>query len=517
MKRRKLVSLAVIASVFVAITAYIAAQNLGLAEEDRWYATLCDDKAGAKAWVDAAYRITLPADVTVLGEGHTTWPPRKPGFIPPMRGEKLRAKANPSVLELIAKRAAQISQAGEVGLETFAMNDGCRVALFGAQWDAKAAGPLLAAQMRRCVAYIPTGLGNVFPSPQNQLSQRIAKITTARVQAGDRSALDEYAVYMRQFDVEHFEGFSAVDCLEPLWSFPDEAPNRSLAEALFLKPAAKWRYFLPKDIFATWSVDVLKSPMLGVAAFRQETLAELSNETLLMKIRLPTDKGNQFDVHNQWIQHFLWDYPTDVLAPKDGNYDLRICDVYASGLSRVRGLPWVAWYWPAEKRDAARALMIQRLKQYGPRFAYSTLEIPGDPESSMPAELHVFAAEARMTFKKFDHPATKAEVESGDAIFSLEGPAECRVVPLASFPTRAKWATLTDHPGLMQTYDPKTKVSTEVPVVDQSGLIWQAEEILQNGKWIRYYGFVGRHVIEKVPATEIEFLKEGERYFAQRL
>jgi hypothetical protein len=42
---------------------------------------------------------------------------------------------------------------------------------------------------------------------------------------------------------------------------------------------------------------------------------------------------------------------------------------------------------------------------------------------------------------------------------------------------------------------------------DREGLIWQAEEVLQEGRWRRFYGFVGNHIIAKVPAEEIQVLE----------
>lgn len=45
---------------------------------------------------------------------------------------------------------------------------------------------------------------------------------------------------------------------------------------------------------------------------------------------------------------------------------------------------------------------------------------------------------------------------------------------------------------------------------DQDGEIWQAEEAQENGKWKRDYGFVCRHIIARVPASEIEFSKPPE-------
>ncbi len=46
---------------------------------------------------------------------------------------------------------------------------------------------------------------------------------------------------------------------------------------------------------------------------------------------------------------------------------------------------------------------------------------------------------------------------------------------------------------------------------DQDGLVWQAEEMLEGGRWRRYYGFVGRRV-DRVPAEEIEFPEEWYRW-----
>lgn len=38
-----------------------------------------------------------------------------------------------------------------------------------------------------------------------------------------------------------------------------------------------------------------------------------------------------------------------------------------------------------------------------------------------------------------------------------------------------------------------------------NGTVWQAEEVLENGQWKRYYGFVGHHRLVRVGATDIEF------------
>ena len=39
----------------------------------------------------------------------------------------------------------------------------------------------------------------------------------------------------------------------------------------------------------------------------------------------------------------------------------------------------------------------------------------------------------------------------------------------------------------------------------QTGRVWQAEEVREGDRWRRYYGFVGRQALTRVPAEEIEF------------
>jgi hypothetical protein len=481
---------------------------------DAIFAVLADDNADAKNWLEAANRITLPNDVTVLGEGRYQIN-RRSGVIPPMKGEPLRTKTNPSVLDLMTKRAAQISTPDENGSEKFAMSDGCDMALYAAKWDPKNASPVLAAQVHRTIDYLPDDPGGTFPSAQDQLVPKLGHMTVARVVAGDRKALDEYAKYMVEFDMEKFDGFPMADALEPICRYPNEKSMQDLAEQFFLK-SPKWAFFLEKDTFGSWAPRFLVSPILGSAAFRQSVIAQLSNEKQIAVLVPPYVQPMPVTVNNQWLAHFLGVEPADPLAPKAGEIPVRFCDVYAAGLTTIPGMPWVAWYWPAEKKDAARALMIARLKQYGPRFEYSSLKVPGDPENvAFEEERSIFGPTARLTFAKLGHPATKAEVEKGQAIFSLEGLGQTRVVPLDNFPARAKWTLCTEHPTQIQTYGRGATQAIPRTVIDRSGLVWQAEEVLQNGVWTRFYGFVGQHTLQKVPADQIEFLKPNEHYFSE--
>src|SRR5262249_11401330 len=64
----------------------------GVPLEDRWYRILADDRASASEWLDAA------ANIVQKGEGGT------------LRGEMLRKKENPTIVELLARRITGLWQ-----------------------------------------------------------------------------------------------------------------------------------------------------------------------------------------------------------------------------------------------------------------------------------------------------------------------------------------------------------------------------------------------------------------------
>ena len=80
----------------------------GKSPAERWYATLADDAAGPDRWIEAAGRIAEPVDVFETGPWVTV-PGWRPGAGPPIKGEPLRAKRNPSVSDLMAERVPAIA------------------------------------------------------------------------------------------------------------------------------------------------------------------------------------------------------------------------------------------------------------------------------------------------------------------------------------------------------------------------------------------------------------------------
>src|SRR5262249_1398199 len=162
----------------------------------------------------------------------------------------------------------------------------------------------------------------------------------------------------------------------------------------------------------------------------------------------------------------------------------RICDFVAWTIGKeVAGAPRCELYWPEKKRDAACAACAEFLRHYGD---------------------HV-GSRGAMRLPQLDKPATREQVRKGEAIFSLEGERQVRLVKLSDWPTAALWVTLKDLPYEARTVDPKTEKETTTLAYRQDGKVYQAEEVLTNGKWQRYYGFAASHPLAPLPASEIEF------------
>jgi hypothetical protein len=105
-----------------------------------------------------------------------------------------------------------------------------------------------------------------------------------------------------------------------------------------------------------------------------------------------------------------------------------------------------------------------------------------------------YRIEARLEFPKLDHAATPADIRDGLAIFSLADEGQARTVAFSPRPAPARWS------------GPKNHSRREA---DQTGVIWQAEELRTENGWRRYYGFVGPHTFARVPADEVELLREA--------
>src|SRR5436309_5763742 len=85
-----------------------------------------------------------------------------------------------------------------------------------------------------------------------------------------------------------------------------------------------------------------------------------------------------------------------------------------------------------------------------------------------------------MKFTELDHPAARADVDKGSALFTFEGLGPTRVWKLPKCPVSGHWVALRDYPLDVWQRDGVTTTNQ-----DNFGCICQAEELQINGRWMR--------------------------------
>jgi len=466
-------------------------RNKGLALTDRWYRTLADDEATPGQWHEAAALIIQPADYeTTFGSVWITVPrPRRPGEVVKLKGDPLRDRNAPSVTELMVRRVGSIARANAEG-------DASQMALLLARWDKAAAAPLLRDQFR---------LAREREARESTVGGRggygaaatLVQLTDARVRDGDPEALGDYAAWLRGTTPKANQQ-NLIGILEPMSRHPRDPAIAAAAGAMFDDPKSPWLPLVNDKAQPGLSYlkdNLIGSGLVGVAAFRRRLLVELKDRTVIGKAS-PSEQGASYTLEGGGSggsgPSFL---DPDGPAP-GGQVPIRVCDWVAWKLgTRVDGIAPCELFWPEARRDAAVAACAEFLERYGERLADAgEADLP--PDYSRPR--------IGPLFPKLDHPATADDVRKGLAIFSLEGEGQARTWPLPARPIKARWTTLKDY-GYMQQYaDIKTGKAGKRLAYDQEGQVWQAEEVLKEGRWERYYGFVGRR-LARVPASEMEF------------
>ena len=324
-------------------------------------------------------------------------------------------------------------------------------------------------------------------------------MTAAALRAGDVEVVKDYCQFLRRTPPGEIlrTGFQPEKMFEPLWLRPDLDVCRETAEALFAAENSRWnpiQRIADHGHFETHQLAT--TPLLCVSAFRQQLMKNLADKT----------KAGTVSVKEEFVTVNVDTSSSgtrvsnrlDPLLPKlDEPQDIRHCDLFAQHVSVLDGAPQFELYWPTEARDQALARIQEFVEKWGARYNTAT---PEDHERR-PGR-HWQSTYAQFTLPLLKQPATAEDVKQGLAIFSLGTEHPARQVAIESFPQPAQRKTPMESP------QPQEETESETEAAQQSnGFVWQAEEIQQNGQWIRYYGFVGRHSIERVPASEIELPK----------
>ncbi|HET6251088.1 MAG TPA: hypothetical protein VFE47_25600 [Tepidisphaeraceae bacterium] len=446
----------------------------GVPMADRWFATLADDNAGEQKWAEALANIMLPVDATVSQ--------RKPGEKPKFTGESLRAKRNPSLVDLVARRIDTIDHLDDSALKhTQHVATASEMAIRLLQWDPAAAKPVARKQFDFALfnEYGDAGLS------------RFVDLALALAQAGDHSGLNDYCDWIRAIRPREPGELPEGD-ISPLWRYPDDPAIVATAEYLFNDPKSPWNPIRPK-LGRRIQQELLRSPLLGLKSFRDQMMRGLCDESEYCTITIQKNRTAELSNTAQQLP-----IPTGetLVAPEGTVAKIRNCDEYAYELSLCAGAPCIQFYWPLAQRDAAVKACKEFLTNFGDNLRYTD-------NYQFKGEFPEMRATARLTFAPLDHPATKEDVAAHRAIFSLEGIGERRLYKLPSIPAKGAWITLKKYPFDQQYFGVDGKSGVNHMFL-QDCWVWQAEEVKTANGWERYFGVVGPHEIAKVPAADID-------------
>ncbi len=419
------------------------------------YATLQDDSAGADEWFKAVDHIVQPVDGSFTtyrlspATGSYSWHTGSPSFA--RLGDSLREKTNPSVSDLIILRFENLveTDAGK-GVDPGNLT---KLLLALAAWD----GKNHLEDLRRLGRELDARSIRDGGAPRMDVHTTLCE---KRLQLGDDSALQDYADYMATLTPDELEPIYQAqpngEFYPILWHYPDDPRMQKVAEKLF---TGKDAHLVPLPNC------LVPTPLIGFAAFRQELARGLDDRSAAGTVKVD-ERGLEYQyTATRTSGGESSGHPLNLaFGPAPGTtVTFRICDLYAHGLSQNAGFPECQLYWPEAKRDEAVAICKTFLQQYGDDYR-------GRPED--PYDDDGFAYEpshAQFRMAQLDHPAMPEEVTAGKALFSLSG--TTRIWKMPTYPL---------------------------------GPAWQAEEVLVDGKWERYFGVLGNGVPVKVPASEID-------------
>ena len=252
------------------------AQVRGVPEADRWFRILADDRAEPGRWLEAAGWMTQGADQSPWGRK-----PHKPGDVVPMKGEALRARRNPSVTELMVKRAKSMLAASRTsGRDLF---QACAMGLALRTWDEPVAPPILKDLVHACREQFANE-----PNKEGRTDVPVAAFGDFVVylaKLGDRDALDEYASFLAEATPRRLE-YEMNQAFEPMWLYPAHPSIEAAARTLFADPKSPWiAAFRQLGPYASAgrgdAGSLLISPMIRVPAFREAIAGLLADRTEL--------------------------------------------------------------------------------------------------------------------------------------------------------------------------------------------------------------------------------------------
>ena len=344
---------------------------------ERWLATLADDSRSPSQWLAAAENIVdSRVYVTVAGR----YRGYREGLSGPMRGESLRNRANPSVSEILAKRARALfgdrkvlsSDNGRIPLE---------MCIQLVRWDPKGSLNCLRDVSREIMDFIKKDRNGPFVFEYQGWG--LANVIDLRHRLGDTEALTDYADYLIHMPHSWLNGDN-FKALRLLAKYPTNPACEKAVYELFAKEGAAWNL---KESLLDRSTKIqvknmLASPLIALKPFRDIAQTLLADRSIVGNVKRI---GNMTHLYRDRSDSGGMLADADMKDPSMGadgeSMPYRICDQIADTFSRFqwdRG-PKFQQYWTVAARDRAIDELVKYLDAFSPKVLES-LKYPYDWE-----------------------------------------------------------------------------------------------------------------------------------------
>jgi hypothetical protein len=205
--------------------------------EERWFTILQDDTVGMGQWLEIANHLTRPDNVIIVpgtGFSATVSPPTN--LPPQMRGEWLRGKTQPSVSDLLARRALEINPTNLAGYD---LNTAMEICLRLATWDAASAGPVATKLAARFLAMTEYSDSQSQRWTTQRLATQFARLTLVRMRSEEMGAVEDYVHWLKTTTPESLGSYVA-EGLAPLLEHPTNVVIQAAAAGLFSATNSAW-------------------------------------------------------------------------------------------------------------------------------------------------------------------------------------------------------------------------------------------------------------------------------------
>jgi hypothetical protein len=188
------------------------------------------------------------------------------------------------------------------------------------------------------------------------LSAQLPVLVSIRTRAGDKTALREYARWLKSIDPNQFH-LHPGQILSPIKEFPEDPAWADTWRFLFQIENSQWFAFF--RTISTPDPKGMSSPRFGIEEFFGSPIIN-KTEFRSFVIQLLRDKSHCGKIvgsskHGYWLDQRLSTarpYGCTVQSPDDEEIDskeFRTCDFYAWLLSnRIEGAPAFELYWPED-------------------------------------------------------------------------------------------------------------------------------------------------------------------------